>query len=736
MKKQLNEIGNNAVFLFLRTYFIILAVILFCCTICFNRAFRIVEDNLIEENEFLMKQGVSRIEAILDEAYRNGIQLNSSDALKHLGYMEEPVQPEYMNAAKAVVSKYAETVFRCKEWEGTVFVHLPKMNRVIFDNASYLMPVFKTIYLKSWGITDEEWTQLSSGNEIIPYICTQNSGDLLYVFPCMAAAENKDRIGTTFIQISRDQLLGRMQYLEKYSSYSFFLVQEGKNLLSEDRLACKEELLEEWMTVPGSYTYGERLVFNVNLDKNSRRNYILVIPQQEALVRLAGLRSFVWVTVLSAMVCGVMLAVFFSVRSGRPINQMIQLLSGYNKKLRVSDLDGLNQTVGKVVQENKKDIAELRKMFFSNLLKAEFVSGTEMKYMAQRAELELKNGTYYAAAIRFFPQIDVESIDGTTVEEVRLLQNLVKERLESLWPLSMWSYKKNTLVTMYVIEANEEEALVKTLEDAVFWLRNEKHADAFWGVGTPCRDLMVFWKSAEEAYAALGNNEREQLVCCYSKLSFHDNTCYFPYTAEDYLANGLRNGESGSVREVLQIIMEENFHRRKIGRKQFLKLNHSICEILALQIRENNGSEERLVQLSSIIAENKEDYEAYFQCLDSICEEICAYVTGQKDKKRQEKMEDILGFIQENFSNSGMGLGMVSDHCKLSEGYLSVMFKEEMQVNFGDYLENLRMEKACEYLLQGELIADVAKKTGYNSAQSFRRAFKRVKNVSPSEYRA
>ena len=91
--------------------------------------------------------------------------------------------------------------------------------------------------------------------------------------------------------------------------------------------------------------------------------------------------------------------------------------------------------------------------------------------------------------------------------------------------------------------------------------------------------------------------------------------------------------------------------------------------------------------------------------------------------------------MEENYADPGMGLGMVSGYCKLSEGYLSAMFKEEMQVNFADYLEQMRIERACRLLTEGELVAVVAPKTGYNSVQSFRRAFKRVKGISPSEYR-
>ena len=72
----------------------------------------------------------------------------------------------------------------------------------------------------------------------------------------------------------------------------------------------------------------------------------------------------------------------------------------------------------------------------------------------------------------------------------------------------------------------------------------------------------------------------------------------------------------------------------------------------------------------------------------------------------------------------------------MSESYLSTLFKEQSGGNFADYVEMLRIEKACELLQNSaNTVNDVAEAVGYNSVQSFRRAFKRVKGVSPKKLR-
>ncbi|MFR6328806.1 MAG: helix-turn-helix domain-containing protein [Eisenbergiella sp.] len=50
------------------------------------------------------------------------------------------------------------------------------------------------------------------------------------------------------------------------------------------------------------------------------------------------------------------------------------------------------------------------------------------------------------------------------------------------------------------------------------------------------------------------------------------------------------------------------------------------------------------------------------------------------------------------------------------------------------YLEIRRIRCAQEYLKEGRAVQDVAAAVGYSSDYSFRRAFKRVVGVAPSDY--
>ena len=64
------------------------------------------------------------------------------------------------------------------------------------------------------------------------------------------------------------------------------------------------------------------------------------------------------------------------------------------------------------------------------------------------------------------------------------------------------------------------------------------------------------------------------------------------------------------------------------------------------------------------------------------------------------------------------------------------MIKDELQMNFSDYIAQLRIQRAKE-LLEDETmsIQEIAEIVGYNDYFYFTKVFKKVQGISPSKYR-
>jgi two-component system response regulator YesN len=85
-----------------------------------------------------------------------------------------------------------------------------------------------------------------------------------------------------------------------------------------------------------------------------------------------------------------------------------------------------------------------------------------------------------------------------------------------------------------------------------------------------------------------------------------------------------------------------------------------------------------------------------------------------------------------------LSLGTVASQVYVSEYYLSHLFRKGMNKTFSDYICNVRIEKAQEFLRDepAAQIQEVADKTGFKDPNYFAKIFKKHTGVSPREYQA
>lgn len=94
-----------------------------------------------------------------------------------------------------------------------------------------------------------------------------------------------------------------------------------------------------------------------------------------------------------------------------------------------------------------------------------------------------------------------------------------------------------------------------------------------------------------------------------------------------------------------------------------------------------------------------------------------------------------VSYVKNNIQND-FTLNDVADHLGVSYQYLSKMFSRCMGVSFREFVLREKMSYACVLLRKTDLsVLDIAKKLGYASPSVFARAFRRIKEKSPAEYR-
>ncbi len=93
-------------------------------------------------------------------------------------------------------------------------------------------------------------------------------------------------------------------------------------------------------------------------------------------------------------------------------------------------------------------------------------------------------------------------------------------------------------------------------------------------------------------------------------------------------------------------------------------------------------------------------------------------------------------YIEANYHKPEMMLRDVAEHVALSNNHFCTVFSQEMGITFIEYLTQLRMEKATEFLKSSELTSsEIAEKIGYNDTHYFRYLFKKHTGMNPRDYR-
>lgn len=92
-------------------------------------------------------------------------------------------------------------------------------------------------------------------------------------------------------------------------------------------------------------------------------------------------------------------------------------------------------------------------------------------------------------------------------------------------------------------------------------------------------------------------------------------------------------------------------------------------------------------------------------------------------------------YIDEHYSEN-LTLGKAAQELEVSTSYLSFLFSRKMDCCFVDYLNEVRIEHAASYLKQNRLkIYEIAFKVGFRDEKYFSKVFKKVKGMSPAQFK-
>jgi len=107
----------------------------------------------------------------------------------------------------------------------------------------------------------------------------------------------------------------------------------------------------------------------------------------------------------------------------------------------------------------------------------------------------------------------------------------------------------------------------------------------------------------------------------------------------------------------------------------------------------------------------------------------------KESDKPQTIIEKAQSFVSQRYAED-VSMEQVAEWVNLSSYYFSKVFKSESGQTFTDYLTEVRMEKAKQFIANMELsLKEICFLVGYKDPNYFSRAFKRYTGMTPTDYR-
>ena len=120
------------------------------------------------------------------------------------------------------------------------------------------------------------------------------------------------------------------------------------------------------------------------------------------------------------------------------------------------------------------------------------------------------------------------------------------------------------------------------------------------------------------------------------------------------------------------------------------------------------------------------------QLLSLLCE-LLSCMELMDAPAEQDCIKRLLTYCIEHYTEP-LSLELLSKDLHLNKYYISHIFRERMNISYKDFINQLRVEHACELLRKDIQITEVAYASGFSTIRTFNRAFLKHMGITPREY--
>lgn len=390
------------------------------------------------------------------------------------------------------------------------------------------------------------------------------------------------------------------------------------------------------------------------------------------------------------------------------------------------------------IMENLIDnnLQKLQENFLLNVMLDPSDKTSDLDSRAKRLNLPC-TGPYYTVAVVAVPSLALKHNNAVILFFMRdiLLKHIRKEGMQAMAIFDLNSRLNCAIGTKTPnMTAQIDRALAATQEE----LNIVADTQAFIGVGTTAESLYQLYESRSTALSALNCQciLGDTSVLHFSNMTNKDLMFHTQETIQGYLLQLFRDNDlEGLTRTIGNHVKMLRSYGQNGQRRMESFLLEYVQNISNESLRRGISMERFESYIPAIVFLMQSDTASCVNEVLKLTEQTLKSASVRRTNESNHLLVMAKEYINAHIGDESLCLEAVSDHVGLSRIYFCKLFHQLEGVNFNTYLKRVRIERAKQLLLSGNMrVFEVSSAVGFSHAKYFGQVFREMVGVTPTEF--
>lgn len=737
---------NSVINRWLISYMIVFLIPIFISMFVYGYMQNSLREQIKGTNQLVLNQLIREFDNTLMDMVRIGDQLEFNKTVRRYvfsGIDKENLKLLSLNGISSELKVYnTNTDARC------LYLYCSDIDMVVTSNGVYPSEYFHKTYVGS-DLSYDAWKEKLSKKhypelDVLQFKFNgEDAADSIAYIKNLPADASDGNYVTMCVMYDMTDFRNKVKNSKLIDNGIMYAIDKNNTRIQIASSTADETELEKLQMQTAS---NDKFVVSYTTSSVMNLKYVSVMPCDTI---DSQIKYIMWIIIVSIIViiCIGSLTISWLVR--RNYKPIVNLFSALKLKYtgEENEFSILNDAIDKTVSENQKISSKLeqqqqivRNSFFRRLLIGGVDYDAPLDEMLSSMNISMPHSKY--VLLMYYADSYGDFFEGTnSLNEYRktervdfIVQNIVGELLgEHFNHISL----NDETITYFLLNFEQEQDIQKIYELAkesqkiILDNFNIRFTVAVSDVHSSYRGIAEAYQEVLEVIKYRGPASGDFIVFEDTKQE-DDRYKYYESMDEENLIRVIKSGDAACAIDIIQSNLALDTYSVKGRRRVVYDIVRILIKLIDEVTPEGYNHLALRDNLIEVLFENKSLAEME-QTVYAAIEDLVQFFDSED---KNNIVWEIEKFVDDNYMDVNMNIGMIGEHFCLSPAYVAKLYKQDRRIGLLDYINKTRIDHA-KLLLQESMmnLDEIAINVGFASKITFMRVFKKYMRITPGKYR-